>query len=182
MPAQRRSSLLGAVLVTWVLAAGCGGTKPTPVVAVDTPAPADLCATLPPATRVGLISTSSLDDTGASTAACSLRSSDGSGTDTRAIVTLVQGSDEIDAGQILTSQCRAIDHTQFREQVAFKAAGADQACAGSGTIEGADSATLAAVTGMEVVTVRVSFKPATRTAALARGQQMLEGVLKALRL
>ena len=66
---------------------------------------------------------------------------------------------------------------EYTEQAGFTAEGADEACAGSGTVDGADSATMAAVTGREVVTVRLSSQPPGKQPALGRAQQMLEGVL-----
>lgn len=181
MPARRRSAQLGTLLATLLLAAGCGSaSQPEPLKAMAPDAPADLCATLPDASRTGLITNSNTDDTGNPTAACSLRSSSGAATEVRAVVTWVQANDDISADEIWGSQCRAIDRTVFHEQSGFAAKGADKSCAASGKIEGADSATLAGVAGRQVVTVRLSSKPAATTPALARGQQMLEGVLSSL--
>jgi hypothetical protein len=180
MPAPRRSVPLGTLLVTLLLAAGCGTTEPAPLEAVQPEVPADLCATVPAATRQGLIANSNSDEGGNPTAACSLRSADGAATQVRAVVTWVQTNDDATAEDVLGSQCRAIDRSQFKEQNGFRAAGADKACAASGRIDGADSATLAAVAGREVFTVRLSSLPPGDAPALGRATDMLEGVIGSL--
>jgi hypothetical protein len=180
MPARRRSAQLGTVLVSLLLAAGCGDTQPAALKPMKPDVPANLCATLPEATRAGLLSNSSSDDTGDPTAACSLRSADGASPQVVAVVTWLQTDDEDDADQVLGSQCRSIDQTEYKLQPTFEPAGARKGCAASGRISGADSATLAAASGVEVVTVRLSQKPAGSTPVLARGQQMLEGVISSL--
>lgn len=180
MPARRRSAQLGTLLATLLLAAGCGTTEPKPLTAIRPEVPADLCATVPAAARAGLIANSNADATGNPTAACSLRSADNAATEVRAVVTWLQTNDEETAGSAFDSQCRAIDRSKFQEQSGFQAARADRACAASGKINGADSATMAAVTGREVVTVRLSSQLPTAAPATARAQQMLEGVLKSL--
>jgi hypothetical protein len=184
MPVRRRSARLrtwpGLVLAMLLLAAGCGTTQPEPLTAMEPEVPADLCATLPAATRAGLIANSNADETGNPTAACSLRSPDNAATEVRAVVTWLQAGDEVSADGAYASQCRAIDRLRFQEIEGFRAAGADEACAATGKAAGADSATLAAVVGREVVTVRLSSQPAGEIPAGTRGQQMLEGVLKSL--
>jgi len=177
MPARRRSAQLGTLLATLLLAAGCGSTEPEPLKAMEPEVPADLCATVPAATRAGLIGDSSTDETGNPTAACSLRSPGAATTQVQAVVTWLQATDEVSADEVWDSQCRAIDRRQFREQSGFQAAGADEACAASGNIGGADSATLAAVSGRQVVTVRLSSMPPGKAPVMARAQVMLEGVL-----
>ena len=72
----RRRSGLGIVVAALLLLAGCGSFEPEPVQALPPEAPADLCATLPAATRAGLVGSSSTDVEGTPTAACSLRSPD----------------------------------------------------------------------------------------------------------
>ena len=127
--------------------------------------PADLCATVPARARRRLIANSNdSDTTGNPTAACSLRSPDGAKNKVHAVVTWVQLDDDVSADEVLDSQCRAIDRTEFTEQAGFSAEGADKACAGSGTVDGADSATMAAVTDREVVTVRLDYEPAGQAA------------------
>jgi hypothetical protein len=180
MPAGRRSAQLGTLLATLLLAAGCGATEPEPLEAIEPEVPADLCASVPEAARAGLIASSSSDETGHPTAACSLRSPDDAKAQVQAVVTWVQATDDVSADAVWDSQCRAIDRTVFRVQNGFQAKGADEACAASGTVSGADSATLAAVTEREVVTVRVSSKPVGAAPAAVRGQQVLEGVLGSL--
>ena len=81
---------------------------------------------------------------------------------------------------MLDSQCRSIDRSKFKEQAGFRAAGADRACAASGTVDRADSATMAALAGREVVTVRLTSLPPGRTPALDRARQMLDGVLSSM--
>jgi len=180
MPARRRSAQLGTLLAILLLAAGCGSTEPEPLKAMEPEVPADLCATVPAATRSGLIGDATTDETGNPTAACSLRSPDAASTQVHAVVTWLQTNDEESADEVWDSQCRAIDRQQFHEQSGFHAAGADDACAASGKIDGADSATLAAVSGREVVTVRLTSMPPGTAPAMGRAQQMLEGVLSSL--
>jgi hypothetical protein len=180
MPLRRRYAQAGTLLATVLLASGCGTTEPAPLEVAEPEVPADLCATVPAAVRAGLIAASNSDPTGNPTAACSLHSSDGAATEVRAVITWLQSNDDVTAAGVWDSQCRAIDRTQFREQSGFTAAGADKACAASGKVDGADSATLAAASGREVVTVRLSSEPAGTTPALDRGKQLLEGVISAL--
>ena len=75
------------------------------------------------------------------------------------MVTWLQLDDDGGADSVLASQCRAIDKSTYTEQSGFTAEGADQACAGSGKIGQADAATMAAVSGRAVVTVRWSSLP-----------------------
>jgi hypothetical protein len=180
MPARWRSAHLGTLLATLLLAGGCGTTEPEPLTVLPPEVPADLCALVPPSARQGLLTNSSTDETGNPTAACSLRSPDGAATEVRAVGTWLQTNDEISADEVLASQCRAIDRLKYRVQSGFQADGAEDACAASGSSGGADSATIAAVKGLEVVTVRVTSTPPGETPALARAQQMLEGVLSSL--
>lgn len=180
MPTPRLSAPFGTLLATLLLAAGCGSTEPEPLTSMPPEVPADLCATIPGAARQGLLTNSSTDETGNPTAACSLRSPDSAATEVRAVVTWLQTSDEYSADEVLDSQCRAIDRTRFAEQRGFQAAGAEKACAASGRVDGADSATIAAGNGLEVVTVRVAALPPGGAPALARAQQILEGVLSSL--
>jgi hypothetical protein len=181
MPGRRRSAQLAALLATLLLAAGCGGgTEPAPLKAMKPDVPADLCATVPDAAKQGLVSNSNTDSTGNPTAACSLRSPDTSKAGVRAVVTWIQLNDDVLADDVLASQCRSIDHTEFKEREGFAPQGADRACGAQGTLEGSDSATMAAVANREVVTVRLSQQPAGAQPAFDRAQQMLEGVLSAM--
>jgi hypothetical protein len=177
MPARRRSAQLGTLLATLLLVCACGSTEPAPLKPMEPEVPADLCATVPAALRQGLISNSNTDATGNPTAACSLRSPDAADPQVRAVVTWVQTNDDTTANDVWGSQCRAIDRRAFTEKAGFQAAGADKACAASGKVDGADSATLAAVSNREIVTVRLSSLPAGKPPAIARGKAMLEGVL-----
>lgn len=167
-------------MATLLLAAGCGGAEPEPLQAMEPEVPADLCATVPAAAREGLVSSASSDDTGNPTAACSLRSPDAAEDQVRAVITWVQSGDEFLADDTLDSQCAAFDPRDYRVLSGFEAGGADRACAATGKPGGADSATLAAVNGLEVVTVRFTSEATGGPTALARGQQMLEGVLEVL--
>jgi hypothetical protein len=180
MPARRRSAQLGTLLATLLLAAGCGGGEPEPLQAMEPEVPADLCATVPPAAREGLLTNASSDDTGNPTAACSLRTPDGADKPLQAVITWVQSSDEVGAEDVLRSQCAAVDRRELRVRSGFEAEGATRACAASGKVDGADAATLAGVNGLEVVTVRLTSELTGGPTALLRGQQMLEGVLAAL--
>jgi hypothetical protein len=180
MPARRRSAQLGTLLATLLLSAGCGSTEPEPLQAVKPEIPADLCATVPTGLRGNLITNSNSDGTGNPTAACSLRSPDGSSTVVQAVVTWLQTNDDETGADVLESQCNAVDHADFREQTGFEAKGADQACGASGQVDGADSATVAASAGNQVVTVRLTSLPPGRNRSLDRAQQMLEGVLSSL--
>jgi hypothetical protein len=172
-----RRGRLGLVVAALLLAAACGTTEPEPLKAMEPEVPADLCATVPAALRQGLITDSTTDPTGNPTAACSLRSPGAESPQVHAVVTWVDTNDDSSANQVWDSQCRAIDRQQFKEQAGFKADGADQACAASGKVDGADSATLAALSGRQVVTVRLSSLPPGKAPVMDRGQAMLEGVI-----
>jgi len=176
----RRHGGLGIAVASLLLLAGCGSSEPEPVQALPPEAPADLCATLPAATRAGLVGSSSTDVDGTPTAACSLRSPDGATPQVTAVVTWLKSDDEDSAAQVYQSQCRSIDRTEYRAQPGFKPRGADEACAGSGTVSGADSATMTALADREIVVVRLGSKPAGKVPAMARSQAMLEGVLATL--
>ncbi len=178
--AARRARLGALVVVPLLLVAGCGGSEPKPLQAMEPEVPADLCATVPEAAKTGLVANSNTDTTGNPTAACSLRSSSDAKGGVRAVVTWVQLNDDINADDVLASQCRAIDPSEFEQQAGFAAEGSDKACAGRGTVDGTDSATMAAVSGREVVTVRLSQSAGGGTSAFDRAQQMLEGVLASL--
>ena len=176
----RRRGGLGIVVASLLLLAGCGSSEPQQVQALPPEAPADLCATLPAATRAGLVGSSSTDVEGTPTAACSLRSPDAASPQVTAVVTWLKSDDEDSAAQIYQSQCRSIDRTEYRLQRGFSPRGADEACAGSGTVSGADSATMTALADREIVVVRLGSKPAGTVTAIARSQAMLEGVLASL--
>ncbi|MCW2849620.1 MAG: hypothetical protein JWR90_3594 [Marmoricola sp.] len=180
MPALRRSAQLGTLLAVLLLAAGCGTTEPAPLKATKPEVPADLCATVPEAARTGLLANANTDTTGNPTAACSLRSADGAKTKVQAVVTWLQANDDTDGEAVWDSQCQAIDLREFRAQSGFQAKGADKSCAATSRTAGADGATLAAVAGREIVTVRLTTSPAGTPTSISRGQQMLEGVLASL--
>jgi hypothetical protein len=171
---------LGLVAAGLLLLSGCGGSEPEALKPMEPEVPADLCATVPEAAKAGLVTNSDSDTAGNPTAACSLRSPDGSRGQVRAVITWLQLDDDGTAEDVLASQCRAINRTEFKEQVGFTAQGADKACAASATASGTDSATLAAVKDREVVTVRYTSDPPGTPAALQRSQQMLEGVLSSV--
>jgi len=97
-----------------------------------------------------------------------------------AVVTWIQTNDEQSAADVLDSQCLAVDRQKFREQTGFDAEGSGKSCAGSGKVDGADSATMAASSGVEVVTVRLSSLPPGRSPVMPLAQDMLEGVLSSL--
>ncbi len=176
-----RRACLGVVMSTLLVVSGCGGdSEPEPLKAMEPEVPADLCATVPEAPKTGLVANSNTDTTGNPTAACSLRSSPDAKSEVRAVVTWVQLNDDVTADQVLDSQCRSIDRTEYKEQAGFPPEGADKACAASGTVDGADSATMAAASGREVVTVRLARSPPGAHPAIARAQQMLEGVLSSM--
>ena len=172
--AARRAGL-GVMVSVLLVASGCGTTEPEPLEAMDPVAPADLCALVPEATKAGLVTTASVDETGNPTAACSLRSAPGAATQVSGVVTWVKLNDEESADRAFDSQCQAMDPGEYRKQTGFQAEGADEACAGDAAA--ADAATVAAVQDVEVLTVRLTSAPAGRPAALARSQAMLEGVL-----
>jgi hypothetical protein len=167
-------------VATLLLASGCGSTEPEPVEALEPVVPADLCATVPEQLREGLIANSNNSASGNPTAACSMRSPIGADTQVRAVVTWVQLNEEYSADEVLDSQCRSIDPQEFRLQDGFTAEGADRACAASGTVDGADSATLAGLTDREVITVRLDYEPKGEQSAMTVGKQMLEGVISTM--
>jgi hypothetical protein len=171
---------LGVLVAGLLLVSGCGGSEPEPLKPMEPEVPADLCALVPDAAKTGLVANSNSDSTGNPTAACSLRSSPDAKTEVRAVITWTQLNDDVSANQVLDSQCRSIDRTEFKEQAGFTVPGADRACAARGTPEGADSATMAAVSNRDVVTVRFSSLPPGQTPAFETSQQMLEGVLSAM--
>ncbi len=177
MPARRRSAQFGTLLATLLLASACGTTEPEPLKRMEPEVPADLCATVPAALRQGLIANSNADTTGNPTAACSLRSPDAASPEVHALVTWVQTNDDVSANQVWDSQCSAIDRKEFTEQAGFQVAGADRACGASGNVDTADSATMAALSNTEIVTVRLSSLPPGKPLAMARAKAMLEGVL-----
>ena len=181
MPRTARSrARLGVLTASLLIVSGCGGAEPAALEPMEPEVPADLCSTIPEAARDGLVSNSNSDPTGNPTAACSLRSPDASGDQVRAVVTWIQLNDDISADQVLTSQCRSVDKTEYKEQAGFQPQGADRACAATGTVDGADSATIAAVANREVVTVRFTSLPPGEPPALERAQLMLEGVLSSV--
>jgi hypothetical protein len=178
--ASRRGGL-AVVVATLLLTAGCGGDpQPDAVQPLEPVVPADLCATVPAELREGLIINANNSETGNPTAACSMRSEDDAKPKVRAVVTWVQLNEEYSADEVLDSQCRAIDPQEFRMQDGFTVKGANRACAGSGTVKGADSASMAALSDREVITVRLDYEPKGPQSALAAGKQMLEGVLGTL--
>jgi hypothetical protein len=177
--ASRRGGL-AVILATLLLTAGCGSSKPEPVQALEPVVPADLCSTVPAQLRDGLLTNSNNSATGNPTAACSMRSPDDAARKVRAVVTWVQLNEEYSADEVLDSQCRAIDPKEFRIQDGFSAKGASRSCAGSGTVEGADSASIAALTDREVITVRVDYEPKGKQPAMTTGKQMLEGVISSM--
>ena len=179
MPGRRRSVRLATVLTSLLIASGCGSSpEPDPVQPVEPDVPADLCATIPESAKTGLEADSNTVTSGSPTAACSLRSPLGSKQQVRAVVTWLQLGDEVVADGVLDSQCRAMDPKTFTKQPGFQAEGAERACAARGTQ--ADSATMAAVSGSEVVTVRYDADTPISPPAFERAQEMLEGVLASM--
>jgi len=177
--ASRRGGL-AVVVATLLLTAGCGSTEPDAVQPLEPVVPADLCATVPAELREGLIANANNSETGNPTAACSMRSEDGAKTEVTAVVTWVQLNEDYSADEVLDSQCAAINPQEFKKQDGFTVEGANRACAGSGTVKGADSASMAALSDREVITVRLNYKPKGEQPALTVGKQMLEGVLGTL--
>ena len=175
-----RTSLVTVLAAATLVLSACGADKPAPLTALKPDAPADLCASVPQAAKTGLETSSDTDTTGDPTAACSLRSAPGAKPEVRGVVTWLLLDDDDEADGVLASQCRAIDTTVFKLQTGFNAKGADKTCAGSGKEGQADSATMAAVAGRTVVTVRWSATPATTSPALTESTQVLEGVLQSV--
>ena len=171
---------LAVVLATLLLTTGCGSSEPQAVEPLDPVVPADLCATVPAQLREGLITNANNSDTGNPTAACSMRSPDDAADKVHAVVTWVELNEEYSADDVLDSQCRSIDPREFRMQEGFSAKGAQRACAGSRTVKGADSASIAALTDREVITVRLDYEPKGKQPAMAAGKQMLEGVISSM--
>jgi hypothetical protein len=174
-----RTALATALAAATLLLSACGA-EPQPLKALPPEVPADLCSLVPQTAKAGLETSSDADETGEPTAACSLRTAPGGRPEVRGVVTWTKLDDDSSADDVLSSQCRAIDTTTYRVQSGFTAEGADKACAGAGMVGAAGSATLAGVTGMEVVTVRWSSTPGVAAPTLARSKQVLESVLSGL--
>ena len=174
-----RTALATALAAAALVLSACG-SDPAPLKAVQPEVPADLCALVPPTAKAGLQTSSDSDDTGDPTAACSLRTAPGARPEVHAVVTWLKLDDDGTADDVLSSQCRSIDRATYQVQPGFTAQGADTACAGSGMVGAAGSATLAGVTGTEVVTVRWSSSPGGSAPTLARSKQVLESVLTAV--
>ncbi|WP_030484242.1 hypothetical protein [Nocardioides aequoreus] len=148
--------------------AGCG-TEPEALEPLPPAAPADLCALLPEAAVGDLTGTASSDDDGDPTAACALRG----GTDASVLVIWLQLSDEAQATTAYESQCAAIDRRVLPEREAA-VEGAGETCAGSGD----GRASLALVSGREVVTVRADLPRGED--ALGRATALADGLLEDL--
>jgi hypothetical protein len=179
-PGRSRLGVLFGLVVPGLLVLSACGADPEPLKPMQPEVPADLCANVPAAARTGLVTNSDSDASGNPTAACSLRSPDASAGQVRAVVTWLQLDDDVSADDVLSSQCRAIDKSEFEEVAGFTVAGADRACAASAKATTEDSATMAAVKDREVVTVRYTALPPGNPQALQRAQQMLAGVLSSV--
>ena len=175
-----RRTRLGLVVAGLLLVSACGGEEPEALEPMEPEVPADLCAMVPKAAKAGLVSNSNTVETGNPTAACSLRSSDASAGQVTALVTWVQLNDEDSADTVLTSQCRSIDRTEYKDRAGFRAQGAEEACAASNQAGGADAATMAGLADREVVTVRYTSMPPGKAPSIQVAQQMLEGVLASM--
>jgi hypothetical protein len=173
-----RPRTLAPVLAGLLLVAGCGSTEPEPLTRVEPEVPADLCSLVPEGARTGLQTSSSSDETGSPTAACSLRSADGATPAVRAVLTWTQSNDESTSDDVFQSQCRSIDPQEYAVQQGYTVQGADEACAGKGS--STDAATVTAVRGREVLTARVQSTPAGTPDALARSTEMLVGLLSSM--
>ena len=176
----RSGAALSVLVAGLLLLAGCGGSEPPPLKAMPPDVPADLCATIPDAAKAGLVSSSSSDPSGNPTAACSLRSPDGTTGQVHAVVTWTMLGDDETADNVLATQCRSIDRTEYKEQAGFQVNGADHTCAATSAAGGSDAATLAAVKDRQVVTVRLTSRPPGKTPALQQSVQLLEGVLSSV--
>lgn len=177
---MRRAGLATVLAAASLALTACGASEPAPLTAMQPDAPADLCATVPEATRTGLETSSDTDTSGDPTAACSLRSAPGVSPEVRAVVTWLRVNDEKAADTVLDSQCRAIDRTVFREPAGLSIDGADKTCAGSGKVGSAEAATLAAVAGRTVITVRWSSQPGGAQSVLASTTQVATGLIGSL--
>jgi hypothetical protein len=171
---------LAVVLATLLLTSGCGSSEPQAVQPLEPVVPADLCATVPAQLREGLIMNANSSESGNPTAACSMRTPDNAKNKVRAVITWVELNEEYSADEVLDSQCRSIDPQEFRMQDGFSAKGAQRACAGNGTVKGADSASVAALTDREVITVRLDYEPEGEQPAMTAAKEMLEGVISSM--
>ncbi len=166
MPRSRRTLAALPVLVLLALA-GCGG-EPEALEPLPPPAPADLCALLPEDAVGALSGTATSDESGNPTAACALR---GPG-NAAVLVTWLQLEGEQEALAAQQSQCASIDRTTLPEQQ-VSVEGADEACAGRGSVGARERASLVVRQGDEVVTVRATLPGGqdalTRATALASG-------------
>jgi hypothetical protein len=172
-----RTAAAGALAAAALLLSGCG-SQPAPLTAMPPDAPADLCSSVPDVAKSGLQTSSDTDTTGDPTAACSLRSAAGVKPEVRGVVTWLLLDDDDSADGVLASQCRSIDTTVYHVQPGLAVNGADKTCGGSGKLGPADAATLAAVKGRAVVTVRWSAVPRQSTPAFARSEQVMQAVLQ----
>ncbi len=171
----RRSPRMAVVLaVSGLVLSGCGSTEPAPLKRLDPVVPSDLCAFLPKDVTQGLETSATTTETGDPTAACSLRSKPGAKGDVRGLVTVLVLNDEDSADTTYRTQCAALDPAELRKTKVHLPS-ADESCAGKG--KRADTATLAAVAGRKVITVRYSAEPAGKPDAVARATQLARSVL-----
>lgn len=173
----KRTSTAALLAAAALVLGGCGA-EPEPLTRTQPDAPDDLCALVPDAAKTGLQTSSDTDTTGDATAACSLRSAPGARPEVRGVVTWLLLDDDGTADGVLASQCRSIDTSVYRVQAGLSLTGADKACGGSGKLGDADAATMAAVRGRTVITVRWSAVPQQPPGAFARTQQVAEAVLQ----
>ncbi len=178
MPARRRATSGALVAAGLLLLSACGSAEPAALTPVAPDVPANLCSTIPESARAGLLVANNTSLEGNPTAACSLRSENGAAEEVRAVVTWTHLDDASGAATVLASQCRAIDPREYRVQQSQDIEGVDASCTGTG--RKGDSSTIAATSGREVLTVRVGVTPPGKPDALARGQQMLAGVLASM--
>ena len=172
---------LAVVLATLLLAAGCGSSEPEPLKPLEPSVPADLCATVPATCVRGLIANANTPTPETRPLPARCARPDGAKNQVRAVVTWVEANDEVRRGRGPGQPVPRHRPQGVHGAGGVPREGADKACAASGTVKGADSATIAALTDREVITVRLDHEPTGKQPAIdrreadARGRPQLDG-------
>lgn len=192
-----RSWLVGAglVLLGSPLLVGCGSsgssTRLSPI-AAPSPAPANLCATIPAPLREGLETQSTLNPNGIPTASCSLRTLQGQSPGVTVSVNWIQYDGPDQAQVAYQSQCTHVDASILTE-VPVDVPGTDESCGAQDVKDPGARSLVNALLGNDLLIARVSTAvtgPARGAAAdgsapavepsLSRAQALLQGVASSL--